>query len=190
MVEIAGWIAPVATMIAAMMTAANLGSRVTGWGFVVFLVGAIAWSTVAVATDQSNLLWSNLFLGAVDIVGIWRWLGHQAKLDDGAGKALETSERRNVPTLFPTRLLDGGPIKDGSGQTRARGVGAMAETGSGRLAYLVAHEGAVADIGGRHIAIPWDWLEVAEDAFLVRAPNDLSTLAEIDPAHWPATAPG
>jgi hypothetical protein len=29
----AGWVAPAATMIAAMMTAANLGARVIGWGF-------------------------------------------------------------------------------------------------------------------------------------------------------------
>ena len=52
MEDIAGWVAPIATMIAAMMTAANLGPRVTGWGFVVFTVGSIAWSTVAIATDQ------------------------------------------------------------------------------------------------------------------------------------------
>lgn len=49
MEEAAGWIASAATMIAAMMTAANLRSRVTGWGFVIFLVGAIAWSMVVTA---------------------------------------------------------------------------------------------------------------------------------------------
>lgn len=36
---VAAWVAPVATMIAAVMTAANLGARVTGWGFVVFVIG-------------------------------------------------------------------------------------------------------------------------------------------------------
>ena len=44
--DLAGWIAPAATMIAAMMTAANLGARVTGWGFGVFTLGSIAWSIV------------------------------------------------------------------------------------------------------------------------------------------------
>ena len=43
--DIAGWIAPIATAIAAIMTASNLGTRVTGWGFVVFAVGSIAWIT-------------------------------------------------------------------------------------------------------------------------------------------------
>ena len=55
MIEIAEWVAPIATMIAALMTAANLGPRVTGWGFVVFTVGAIAWAAIGLATGQSNL---------------------------------------------------------------------------------------------------------------------------------------
>ena len=33
METIASWVAPIATTIAALMTASNLGSRVTGWGF-------------------------------------------------------------------------------------------------------------------------------------------------------------
>jgi hypothetical protein len=38
--DIAAWIAPAATVIAAVMTAANLGARITDWGFVVFTVGS------------------------------------------------------------------------------------------------------------------------------------------------------
>ena len=41
--SIAGWVAPVATTIAALMTASNLGSRITGYGFIVFTIGSIAW---------------------------------------------------------------------------------------------------------------------------------------------------
>jgi hypothetical protein len=186
MVELAGWIAPIATMIAAMMTAANLGSRVTGWGFAVFLVGATAWSIVAIATSQSNLLWSNVFLGMADVIGIWRWLGRRATLDDGAEKAISASDRNAVPALFPTSLIDGGAIKDHTGATIARSVGAMAESGSGRLAYIVAHEGAIADLGGRHVAIPWPWLTAAGDAFEIAGHHDLGALEEIDPGHWPA----
>lgn len=68
--DIAGWIAPIATMIAAMMTAANLGARVTGWGFVVFTVGSIAWSLVGISTGQTNLLATNAFLTIVNLVGV------------------------------------------------------------------------------------------------------------------------
>lgn len=188
--DIAGWVAPTATMIAAMMTAANLGSRVTGWGFVVFLIGAIAWSIVAIATGQQNLLWSNVFLGLVDIVGIWRWLGRKAKLDDGAEKALDASASANAPTLFPIGMIEGGAIKDGTGTPVAQCVGAMAERESGRLSYLVVQEGGVAGVGSRHLAVPWSWLEVADDSFLISRNHDLATLDPIDPGHWPAAATG
>jgi len=36
MESIATWVAPIATTIAALMTASNLGSRITGYGFIVF----------------------------------------------------------------------------------------------------------------------------------------------------------
>ena len=36
MENIASWVATVATIIAALMTASNLGARITGYGFIVF----------------------------------------------------------------------------------------------------------------------------------------------------------
>jgi hypothetical protein len=186
---IAGWIAPAATMIAAMMTAANLGSRVTGWGFVIFLVGALAWCVVAATTGQSNLLWSNAFLGLVDIIGIWRWLGHKAKLDDGAQRAQQSSATRDAPTLFPVTMLEGTALKDGDAAVLARSVGGMAESDSGRLSYLVAREGGLGDMNGRHVAVPWSWLRCVDGSFQLKAGCDLARLDAIDPAHWPASAP-
>ncbi|WP_426291591.1 hypothetical protein [Sphingomonas sp. TWP1-3-1] len=82
MADFAGWMALVATCVAAVMTASNLGVRVTGWGFVIFTVGAAAWVVVAIATDQTQLLYSNIFLGLVDVFGIWRWLGRRARISD------------------------------------------------------------------------------------------------------------
>ena len=61
-------LAPAATMIAAVMTASNLGARVTGWGFVVFTVGSIAWCLVALTSGQANLLWTNGFLILVNVL--------------------------------------------------------------------------------------------------------------------------
>ena len=46
METIATWVAPIATTIAALMTASNLGSRITGWGFVVFTLGSLGWITL------------------------------------------------------------------------------------------------------------------------------------------------
>jgi DNA-binding transcriptional LysR family regulator len=67
-IEIAAWVAPAATMIAALMTAANLGARLTGWGFVVFTLGSICWSWVGYSSGQSNLLASNSFLTLINLV--------------------------------------------------------------------------------------------------------------------------
>src|SRR6187549_1278242 len=116
LITLAGWIAPAATMIAAMMTAANLGARVTGWGFVVFTIGAIAWIVTALATGQQNLLVANAFLLVVDVIGIWRWLGRQARYADGAQVAEEDSAAQGSPDLFAVVELEGRPVlgRDGS----------------------------------------------------------------------------
>ncbi len=89
----ANWVAPIATTLAAIMVAANLGTKITGWGFIVFSVGSIAWIVIGAATDQPNLLWQNVFLLLVNIVGVWRWLGIRARYEQGASAATETSAR-------------------------------------------------------------------------------------------------
>lgn len=53
MISLVGWLATIATMIAAMMTASNLGARVTGWGFVVFSISSVCWTTLGYATGQT-----------------------------------------------------------------------------------------------------------------------------------------
>lgn len=93
METIANWVAPIATTIAAIMVAANLGTRITGLGFIVFSVGSVAWIVIGAATDQPSLLWQNVFLLLVNIVGIWRWLGIRARYEKGAGAATANSAR-------------------------------------------------------------------------------------------------
>lgn len=192
MEEAAGWIAPIATMIAAMMTAANLGPRVTGWGFVVFTVGSLAWSTVAIATDQQNLLWTNGFLTLVNLVGIWRWLGREAKYDDGAKTARAVSDAvRAAPALFSIGEVAGRALIGRDGEKIGQGVGAMAECGSGQIAYVVVAEGGVGGLGERLHALAWADLRAEEDGFVTGLDAAaLAALPEIDPQAWPATAPG
>lgn len=91
MEQVANWVAPVATTIAAIMVAANLGARLTGYGFIVFSVGSIAWMAVGWFNDQPNLVWQNVVLLIVNIVGIWRWLGLRARYEKGAQVATEQS---------------------------------------------------------------------------------------------------
>ncbi|WP_156679690.1 PRC-barrel domain-containing protein [Sphingomonas profundi] len=189
MEDIAGWIAPIATMIAAMMTAANLGPRITGWGFVVFTVGSIAWSIVAIVTGQANLLWANGFLTIVNLVGIWRWLGREAKYGDGAQAAKDRSETRASPALFPIGEIAGRAVIGQGGETIGQAIGAMAECDGGRIAYLMVAEGGVGGVGERLHAIAWSDLRVRDAGFVV--PLDaagLAALPEVDAKAWPTRA--
>ena len=91
MADTISWIATIATIIAASMTAANLGSRITGYGFCVFLIGSLAWLATGLGTGQPALTWTNVVLTMLNIFGIWRWLGRQAKVEEGARAASEAS---------------------------------------------------------------------------------------------------
>src|SRR5206468_3053614 len=98
MADSISWVATIATVIAASMTAANLGTRITGYGFCVFLVGSLAWLATGLSTDQPALTWTNVVLTVLNIFGIWRWLGRQAKVEEGARTAVEASEQMEGET--------------------------------------------------------------------------------------------
>jgi hypothetical protein len=189
MLELAGWIAPAATMIAAMMTAANLGARVTGWGFVLFSVGAVAWVIVALGSGQQNLLWSNAFLLLVDVVGIWRWLGRQARYEAGADAAVAASSARPGPDLFALGTLAGRSVYAPDGAVIGQAVEAMAACDSGAIAYLVVSQGGVGGVGERLHALGWHEITPGADRIEARIGADaLARRPRLDPEHWPATA--
>ena len=93
MEQIASWVAPIATTIAALMVAINAGSKITGYGFIVFCVGSIAWALVGWATDQMNLVWQNAILLVINLIGVWQWLGLRARYEKGAQAATERSQQ-------------------------------------------------------------------------------------------------
>jgi hypothetical protein len=189
MEEISSWVAPIATAIAACMTAANLGARVTGWGFVVFTVGSIAWTTYGAVTGQTNLVWQNIFLTLVNLVGIWRWLGRQARLDDGAQAASEKSEARPGPTLFPVSTFTSAALVSREGETIGSAVDAMIGCEDGRVAYLVVGKGGVGGIGETLYALPWNQVALQPGKVLAKIDRaELDRLPPIDPADWPAHA--
>lgn len=190
MEDIAGWIAPIATTLAAMMTAGNFGTRVTGWGFAVFTIGSLAWCAVALASDQANLLWTNGFLTFVNLVGIWRWLGRRAKFDEGARTAAISSRTEQVPSLFSVASICDGSIRGRDGSVIGHGIDAMAECESGRISYVMMREGGAAGVGERLHALAWDDVRRCGDGF--ETDLDAGRLAAL-PVHrdgeWPAAAP-
>lgn len=175
--DAAGWVALVATCIAALMTASNLGVRVTGWGFVIFTVGAVAWIVVGALTQQTQLLYSNLFLGIVDVFGVWRWLGHRARISDTVEAEQKNSEQREGENLFSVATLDGLPVVSVDGEVVARAVDALAACVGGRIDYLIVRVGGVGGVGETLHRLPWAEAVIADGK--IRTERDAGSMASL-----------
>ena len=187
--EIAGWVAPAATMIAAMMTAANLGARVTGWGFVVFTVGSIAWSVIGLSTGQTNLVASNAFLTVVNLVGIWRWLGRQRVYEQGAETAKQRSRRASAPSLFTATGVAGMPVLDSAGEAVGTGVEALVECATGQVSYVVVSTGGVGGVAEELRAVARDAVRFECDRLrLAFAQAEFCALEPLQSGDWPGNA--
>ena len=181
------WVAPIATIIAALMTASNLGAKITGAGFIVFTVGSLSWLTLGIVRDDPALLWMNGVLTALNLFGIWRWLGRQAKFEDGGQHAAEVSAAKPTETLFPLSLATKATVTGPGGIELGKSVDAMAGCASGRIFYLVVAEGGLGGVGEKLRRI--DWNDVTVDQDTIRATLDRSAFEQLVPlekAKWPA----
>ena len=186
MADILSWAATATTILAALMTASNIGSRVTGYGFGVFTIGAVCWLMVGAVTHQPALLWTNVVLLAVDVFGVWRWLGRQAKVEDGARAAAEASEASPGETLFPVSLLTRAPVLAGNVEV-GRCVDAMAGCTSGRVSYVVVSHGGVAAVGETLRRLPWSKAQIDEEKVVTSLTNGhFEALEELPRDQWPA----
>jgi sporulation protein YlmC with PRC-barrel domain len=186
MADTISWAATAATILAALMTASNLGSRVTGYGFVVFTFGALCWIAVGALTNQPALMWTNIVLTVVDIFGVWRWLGRQARVEEGARSASEASEHTPGESLFPATLLSSGDVVGCHGGDIAKCVDAMIGCRSGSIRYLVVSQGGIGTIGETFHRLDWDTVQVVGDAVEVHMDEmDISVLPELKKDEWP-----
>jgi len=186
MADSISWVATIATIIAASMTAANLGSRVTGYGFCVFLVGSISWLATGLMTGQPALVWTNVVLTVLNIFGIWRWLGRQARIEDGASTAADRSAETPGETLFPISLLMRAPIEDREGKTLGVCVDAMAGCSTGGLRYVVASQGGIAGVGETLRRLPWDAARMDSDRLVANVGEaEFQKLQVIEKDQWP-----
>ena len=186
MTDIISWVATIATIVAASMTAANLGSRITGYGFVIFTIGALCWLAVGISTHQPALLWTNVVLTLLDIFGIWRWLGRQTKVEEGARAASEASESAPGEALFPVSLLTRAAVTNG-GVELGRCIDAMAGCSSGRLSYIVVSQGGVAGVGETLRRLPWDGATVEGEVVTTEiSAARFERLDSIPRDQWPA----
>ena len=68
------WIAAVGTMLAAGLIAADLGRRVTGWGFVLFCAVAVTWIISGLTSDAMPIAAMNGVLLLINAWGVWQYL--------------------------------------------------------------------------------------------------------------------
>ena len=186
MADTISWVATAATIIAALMTASNLGAWVTGFGFVVFTFGAIAWTAVGALTGQPALMWTNSVLLLVNIFGVWRWLGRQARVEEGARAAAHASEEMPGENLFPVSMLTSAPVLCGDSEI-GRCVDAMAGCRSGKLGYVVVSQGGVAGVGETLRRLPWSSARVEEEKLVAGlSKGEFASLEELARDQWPA----
>lgn len=185
MAHIIPWIATIATIVGASMTAANLGSRVTGSGFVAFTFGAVCWIFVGATTQQPALMWTNVVLVGLDIFGIWRWLGRQSRVEEGARAAADASEITPGESLFPVSLLSRAVVECTGGKV-GECVDAMAGCRSGRVSYVVVSQGGVAGVGERLRRLPWSKAHMEGEKLNTELSLDeFDRLAELQRDQWP-----
>ncbi|GAA4009223.1 PRC-barrel domain containing protein [Sphingomonas humi] len=184
--QTASWIATAATIIAACFTASNLGSRVTGIGFIIFTVGSIAWFTTGYLTGQPALMWTNVVMTLLNLFGVYRWLGRQAKLEEGASKAAEASTALPGDNLFPASSLTAAHLLGRGGEVLGSTVDAMISCDGGRLCYLVVAQGGVAGVGETFRRVDWHYAGVEEGAVKTDiCPDQFERLPELQKDNWP-----
>lgn len=72
--ETLGYVAMSSGIVAAIMVSANVGRRVTGYGFAVFLVSSLIWIAYAFLGDDQPLIIQNGVLAVINLLGVYRWL--------------------------------------------------------------------------------------------------------------------
>jgi hypothetical protein len=185
MADTISWAATAATILAALMTASNLGPRATGYGFAVFTAGALCWLAVGAMTHQPALLWTNAALLAVDLFGVWRWLGRQARVEEGARTAAEASAASPAETLFPVSLMTRAAVT-ADGIEVGHCVDAMAGCASGKLSYVVVSQGGVAAVGETLRRLPWGHARVeGEKLVATLGQAEFERLEELARDQWP-----
>ena len=180
------WIATAATIAAASITASNLGSRITGYGFIVFTFGSISWFAFGLMSGQQALVWTNAVLTFLNLFGVWRWLGRQAKVEEGAKAAAAASLEMPGESLFRASLLTSAKVRCGD-QHVGTCVDAMARCRSGRLDYVVVSQGGVAGVGETLRRVSWSDAHIEGDELVARLePARFDELETVSREEWPA----
>lgn len=72
--DVLEWYATISGVLAALMLAGDFGRRVTGLGFILFCTMNIAWIVFARMDDTGGLMWQNIILFGVNLLGVYQYL--------------------------------------------------------------------------------------------------------------------
>jgi hypothetical protein len=74
LIEICKWYASISGIAACFMVSLDLGRRLTGWGFALFVSSSIGWITGALLSSDEPLLTQNAVLICINCFGVYRYL--------------------------------------------------------------------------------------------------------------------
>lgn len=137
-------------------------------------------------TGQTNLLLTNGFLTLVTAVGIWRWLGRQARHEDGSEAAVAHSAASQVPDLFGVGSLIGGTLNGRDGTAIGTVIDGMMRCDGAALAYVVVAEGGIGGVRERLHALHPARLRFGKDITCDLDAADLARLPVLAHDDWPA----
>jgi hypothetical protein len=178
--------APAMIIVGALMTASNLGAKITGIGFVAFTLGSLAWLGIGMIAGPFSLVWQNVVLTALNGFGIWRWLGRQRQFEEGGEKAAERSRRITSESLFPASRLTSAEIQDRGSNKLGSLVDAMVGGSSGRVSYLVLAEGGLAGVGETLRRVPFERVRTDGETFVGDFDKDeLDKFDRLERDRWP-----
>ena len=178
--------APAMIILGALLTASNLGAKITGIGFIAFTLGSLLWLAIGLIAGPSSLVWQNIVLTLLNAFGIWRWLGRQRQFEKGGAGAAQASERNEGETLFPASQLASAIVNGADGQSLGTAVDAMIGCRSGRIAYVVVAEGGVGGVGERLRRLDWRDVRGDEQAFAAHiGEREFARLPQLERDHWP-----
>jgi uncharacterized membrane protein len=72
--DILEWYATISGIVAAIMLAGDFGRRITGFGFILFCTMNVAWIVFARMDDTGGLMWQNIVLFGVNLLGVYQYL--------------------------------------------------------------------------------------------------------------------
>jgi hypothetical protein len=187
MTEFLNFAAPAMIILGALLTASNLGARITGTGFIAFTLGSLLWLAIGLLSGPSSLVWQNIVLTLLNAFGIWRWLGRQRQFEKGGEGASAASEDTLGEALFPASALNGGDVASTSGVSLGSTVDAMVGCRSGRIAYVVVAQGGVGGVGEVLHRVDWRDFRKDEEGFACMLDDRaFRALPKIERDHWPA----